>query len=137
MSQERATYVPWAYPSPLLDALGGFLQHPTDRLRIGFTVEGNKLNARGFLHAGAIVAIADVAIGHALAATTDPPPPLVTINLSCDFLGTAHLGDWVEGRHITLHRMGRRLAAGTATFSAAEVIARVSALFLPVQASRH
>lgn len=131
MSEDDATYVPWAHPSPVLDALGSFRQHPTDPLRIGFSVEGTKANSRGLLHAAALVAIADVAIGHALAAMTDPPASLATVNLSCDFLGTARLGDWVDGQ-ITINKMGRRLASGTATFTTDQVIAHATGLFLPL-----
>jgi hypothetical protein len=31
-------FIPWDHPSPVLDALGGFLRHDTDPLRIGFVV---------------------------------------------------------------------------------------------------
>ena len=44
-----------------------------DPLRLGFTVDDAKVNGRGFLHAGTIAAIADVAIGHTLAEMADPP----------------------------------------------------------------
>jgi len=93
-------------------------------------VDSRKVNARGFLHAGAIAAIADVAIGHALAATSNPPTRLVTVNLACDLLSSASLGDWVTGI-ITPIRTGRRVAAGTATLRAERVLATVTALFVP------
>ena len=124
-------YVPWPHPSPLLDALGGFLQDPSDPCRVGFVAEGPKLNARGFLHAGAVAAIADAAIGHALAASTDPPSRFVTVNLACDLLGTAADGQWVD-LVVTPTRLGRRLAAGTAALSTDRQIATVTALFVPV-----
>jgi acyl-coenzyme A thioesterase 13 len=125
-----ATFVAWDRPSPFLDAIGGFRRDPNDPLRLGFTVEGPKVNARGFLHAGTIAAIADVAIGHALASSTDPPIPLVTVNLSCDLLGTAQRGDWIDVE-VALTKTGRRLSAGTATFRTDRPIAVVSALFVP------
>lgn len=128
-------WVPWDRPSPLLDALGGFLRHPTDPHRARFVVEGPKVNARGALHAGAIASVADVVIGHAVARRADPPVPLVTVNLSCDLLGAARLGDWVEVE-VTSTRLGRRLAAGAAVFTSADrEVARVSALFLPAVTS--
>ncbi|MFD0692457.1 PaaI family thioesterase [Actinomadura fibrosa] len=123
-------FIPWRRPSPVLTALGGFQRHPTDPLRAGFTVEGPKMNARGLLHGGVIAAIGDVVIGHALAVQSDPPTPLVTVNLSCDILGTAREGEWVEVA-ISPTRLGRRLAAGTATFSTTRVVAAVTALFMP------
>jgi uncharacterized protein (TIGR00369 family) len=123
-------YVPWTHPSPLLDAIGGFEQHATDATKIAFAVDAPKVNARGFLHTGVIASVADVAIGHLLSTMTDPPAPLVTINLSCDLLGSARLGDRVEAL-IEATRVGRRLAAGVAVFSTDRVIARVTALFVP------
>ncbi|MFG2004392.1 PaaI family thioesterase [Spirillospora sp. NPDC048911] len=123
-------FIPWHRPSPLLTALGGFQRHPTDPLRAGFTVAGPKMNARGLLHGGVIATIGDVAIGHALAVQSDPPTPLVTVNLSCDILGTAREGEWVEIA-ISPTRVGRRLAAGTARFSTGHVVATVTALFMP------
>ena len=98
---------------------------------MGFLVDGPKVNGRGFLHAGTIAGVADVVIGHTLASTSDPPTQLVTVNLSCDLLGTAHLGDWVD-IEVVPTRVGRRLAAGRATFCAGDrVIATASGLFVP------
>lgn len=130
MLDEHQQFVPWEYPSPLLTAIGGFVRHPTDPLHVGFTVDEPKTNARGFLHGGVIATIGDVAIGRALATRTEPPIPLVTINLSCDLVGTALAGEWVDVA-ITPTRAGRRLRAGTATFTTTRVIATVTALFMP------
>ncbi|MFA1550568.1 PaaI family thioesterase [Actinomadura chokoriensis] len=130
MADEHPQFVPWHRPSPLLTAIGGFFRHGTDPLKAGFTVDGPKTNARGFLHGGVIAAIGDVAIGHALAVRTDPPTGYVTVNLSCDLLGTAREGEWVDIA-VTPTRAGRRLAAGTATFTTSRVVASVTALFMP------
>lgn len=130
MTDDRSQFVPWDRPSPLLSAIGGFARHSDDPLRAGFTVDGPKMNARGFLHGGVIATIGDVVIGHALAVQTDPPTPLVTINLSCDLLGMAREGEWVEIA-VTPTRVGRKLASGTATFTTTRVIAKVTALFIP------
>lgn len=126
----HARFTPWPHPSPLLTAIGGFQQDADDPLRVGFVVDDHKVNGRGFLHAGAIAAIADAAIGHALAVISEPSARLVTINLSCDLVGTANSGDWVTGV-ITPTRVGRRLAAGSITFTTDRPIATVSALFVP------
>lgn len=124
-------FIPWDHPSPVLDALGGFLRHGTDPLRIGFAVEGSKVNARGLLHAGVLATIADASIGHALAASTEPRTPLLTINLSCDYTGSAPTGAWVEAT-IEPGRVGRRLADGSAVFSVdGRTICTCRGLFLP------
>ncbi|MEU6751645.1 PaaI family thioesterase [Spirillospora sp. NPDC046719] len=131
MTDARPDFVPYDRPSPLLTAIGGFLRHRDDPLRARFLVEGPKTNARGLLHGGVIASVGDVVIGHALAVRTDPPTPLITVNLSCDMVGTAREGDWVDIAVVPT-RTGRRLAAGTATFAAGgRVIANVSALFMP------
>ena len=39
----------------------------------------------------------------------------VTVTLNTDFIGTARVGDWIEG-HATIRRAGRRLAFGTCEF---------------------
>ena len=117
----------------MLDAIGGFLVDPDDRHRAAFVVDRPKVNARGFLHGGVIATIGDVVIGHALADAADPPLLLVTVNVSCDLLGVAQLGDWVE-IVVTPTRVGRRLAAGTASFRTDRPIATVTALFMPATA---
>jgi acyl-coenzyme A thioesterase PaaI-like protein len=123
-------YVPWPRTSPMLDAIGGVSHDPDDPLRFGFRVEGAKLNNRGFLHAGVIATIGDVTLGHTLATRSDPPTPLVTVNLSCALLAPAAAGDWVDIL-LAPTRAGRRLAAATAHFSTTRPIATVTALFMP------
>jgi len=52
---------PSSWPGPIESVprrIGGFRRHLNDPLRIGFTVDGAKVNGRGFLHAGTIAAIA-------------------------------------------------------------------------------
>jgi acyl-coenzyme A thioesterase PaaI-like protein len=122
-------FVPWPHPSPVLDALGSLLAHRTDPLRAGFEVTDAKVNARGFLHAGTVATMADVTIGHALAALSGVP--YVTVNLTCDLLGRAELGDWVEIVVDPTKERGR-LAAGRAELrTGTRLVATAHALFLP------
>ena len=133
MTDARPGFVPYERSSPLLTAIGRFLRHRDDPLRAGFLVEEPKTNARGLLHGGVIAAVGDVVIGHALAVRTEPPAPLITVNLSCDMVGAAKDGDWVDIAVVPT-RTGRRLAAGPATFTAnGRVIANVTALFMPAR----
>jgi acyl-coenzyme A thioesterase 13 len=128
-------FEPWAHPSPVLDRLGPFWQHRNDPARVGLLVDEQKVNARGFLHAGVVATFADVAIGHGLAASTQPPARLVTVSLHCDYTGSADLGAWVEG-WLRLDRVGRRLATGGATFvCAGRTIATARGLYLPVDST--
>lgn len=138
MGASHPAFVPWPHRSPLLDAIGSFDTHEVEEGRFGFVVDGAKVNGRGFLHAGAIASIADAAIGHALAAqmgTNGLATNLVTVDLSCNYLGAARLDDWVDGEVIPL-KLGRRLAAGLARLTVREQpVAAVSALFVPGSSS--
>ncbi|MBO0729808.1 MAG: PaaI family thioesterase, partial [Acidimicrobiaceae bacterium] len=123
-------FIPWDRPSPLLDRIGDLRRHYQHGRTFGFVVDEPKLNARGIMHAGAIATIADVCIGHSLAAETDPPTSLVTINLNTNFVGTASTDDWVDVS-VQVHRVGGRIASGSAEFrSGYRVIAHASGIFL-------
>src|SRR5690606_28593421 len=98
----------------------------------GFTVDRPKLNARGLLHAGAIATIADVCLGHTMAASTDPPTPLVTANLNVTFVGPGHRDRWIDV-FAQAHRVGRRLATGEITFIDEDrIVAQATAVFIPL-----
>ena len=133
---QPAGFVPWPHRSPVLDALGPFARHEDDPLRAGFVVTANKLNSRGFLHAGVVSAFADVVIGHALSAAAPDGARYVTVSLSCEYLDTARLADWVDAE-VTRHKIGRRVASGTMVLArSASVIATAHALFLAAEPGR-
>ena len=117
--------------SPVLDLIGPI--HGRGKgadLVIGLRVEAKHCNARGTIHGGILATLADVAIGYALATSTDPPTAAITANLSLDYAGTAKIGDWVESR-VDLHKRGTRLAFGNCYLCVGEErIARASAVFL-------
>lgn len=113
------TFVRWPWPSPMLDRLGDLRCHVDDPARFGFVVDEPKLNGRGLLHAGAMSTIADVAIGHALVRLAPSGYRAVTTSLQVHFLGPAVEGDWVDVT-VTPLRIGARLAAGTARFTAGD-----------------
>lgn len=112
----REGYQAWGWPSPMLDRLGDLQSHATDQFRFGFEVDEPKLNGRALLHAGALSTIADVVIGHALAASTVPATRFVTTGLEMHFIGAAHPGDWIDVA-VTPVKVGARLAVGTALFT--------------------
>lgn len=120
------------HPSPFLDILGPVYwgQDPaTGNLRAGLRIDGRHLNTRGGLHGGVLSTLADVLLGHATAATTDPPTPLATASLTVDYLGTAPPGQWLQG---TLEgcKIGRTLAFARGVFTADErVVLQASAVF--------
>ena len=119
MVGEGVGYELFAHPSPFLDLLGPMHQVVEQPGTIALEVSERHLNGRGFVHAGVMVAMADVIMGHE--AHRHPPRTegLVTVSLSSDFLGTATAGDWLEGR-ATLTRKGRRLAFVSSEFRAGD-----------------
>jgi len=64
---------------------------------VGLRIDERHTNARGFLHAGVLVAVADVVMGHIAHRAGPPDACLVTASLTTDFPGSAQLDDWVTG----------------------------------------
>jgi len=76
---------------------------------IALRIEDKHLNIRGIAHGGMLVTLADSALGIALSMSRTPPQPMVTVNLTTDFVDSAHAGDWVEA-HVDIQRVGKRMA---------------------------
>jgi acyl-coenzyme A thioesterase 13 len=133
--QPLADFEVWPFPSPVLDRLGPFHRHRTDHLRVGFRVVDHQLNARGFLHAGVLATLADVAIGHGLSALSQPPRRAVTVNLTCDYHGSATTGAWVDGI-VTPAHIGRRLSSGRIEFTVdGRTIAAARGMYMIVEST--
>jgi len=117
--------------SPVLELIGPLYGRGEGAdLVVGLRVEEKHCNARGTIHGGILATLADVAIGYAIASSTDPRTAAITANLSLDYAGTAKIGDWVESR-VDIHKRGTRLAFGNCYLCVGEErIARASAVFL-------
>jgi acyl-coenzyme A thioesterase 13 len=126
-----AGFAPLFRTSPVLDLIGPLYSRGKGAdLAIGLRVDAKHCNARGTIHGGILATLADVAIGYALATSTDPMTSAITASLSLDYAGTAKIGDWVESR-VDLHKRGTRLAFGNCYLCVGEErIARASAVFL-------
>lgn len=96
---------------------------------LGFRVEAHHVNGMRNAHGGMLMTFADMAWGHVVAVETSSF--WVTVRLSCDFLSSAHIGDWVEAGGETLScedgvyvvrgrvwRSGDTLMTGTGVFKA-------------------
>lgn len=95
---------------PFLAQLGPlYLKKEGERHIIGLRIEERHTNIRGIAHGGMLVTLADSALGIALSNSRTPPQPMVTVNLSTDFVESAYPGDWVEA-HVDIQRVGNRLA---------------------------
>jgi acyl-coenzyme A thioesterase PaaI-like protein len=67
-----------------------------DSVVLGLRAADPHTNSRGFVHGGLISALADNAMGLSCARRLGLETGLVTVNLSVDFLGLAHKGEWLE-----------------------------------------
>jgi uncharacterized protein (TIGR00369 family) len=123
-------FAPHFRKSPLTDAWEPlYSKREGEALTIGVRVAKPHTNARGMAHGGLIAALADNAMGLACALSGAGVGGIVTVSLTCDFTGTARIGDWLEIA-ATPVRVGRTLAFAEARVTVGErIIARASAVF--------
>ena len=116
--------------SPVLDLLGPLYSRGEGAdLVVGLRAEVKHCNARGTVHGGILATLADVALGYALAFSTDPPTALATVSLNLDFLGSAKVDDWIETR-VEIQKKGGRLAFANGYLVVGDQrIVRVSGVF--------
>lgn len=112
-------YVPFAHPSPYLELIGPLYEADDDPTRVALYLDQRHTNSRGMLHAGVLVAVADVIMGHTARRAAVEGTRLVTVSLSTDFPRPATPGAWAHGV-AAAHRVGRRLAFANAEFSVAD-----------------
>lgn len=117
MSPPPTGFVPYARPSPYLELIGPVYEAVADPAVVRLHVDARHTNARGFLHAGVLVALADIVMGHTAHRAGPPDTGLVTVSLTTDFPGSAQSGDWIEGHAAVVHR-GRQLAFTRCQFTA-------------------
>ena len=109
-------YAPYHRSSRYLELIGPLYEAAHDPSWVGLRIDERHTNARGFLHAGLLVAVADTIMGHTAQRALGPDARLVTVSLTTDFTSSAQAGDWVEA-HATIRRAGRRLSFGASEFT--------------------
>lgn len=116
--------------SPFLDRTGPYYASGRGaQLKIGMRVLAHHLNARGLVHGGALMTMADIALGYAMGTSSDPPVQAVTSHISTDFAGSAKLGDWIESS-ADIQKVGRTLAfANVYLHVGGQRIVRASGIF--------
>ncbi|MEM7766737.1 MAG: PaaI family thioesterase [Pseudomonadota bacterium] len=93
--------------------------YPDGRYERAFRVEEHHANGMANAHGGMLMSFADTAWGHAV--SSDGDAWWVTVRLTCDFLSSAAMGDWVEGTgeiigcHDTLFTVRGRIWSGART----------------------
>ena len=104
MTEEQEHDVPEGFKVfGVQDGLFGLVGPVFGRLRdgeahLGFRVAEKHLNPTGTCHGGMLATLVDVQIGVGSAYARKQQKFYPTINLNCDFLAPARVGDWVEGR---------------------------------------
>ena len=122
----------WDRTSAFLDLIGPIYISRVNGFRLALHLDRRHVNRRGFAHGGLLTSVADVALGYAGALSSDPPTPLVTVNLSVDFISSAKLGSLVEftAQAAQAAHVGSRLAFVNGNILAdGRLVARTSAVF--------
>lgn len=116
--------------APFLEMLGPVYIKTVENSRIvALRIAEKHLNMRRIAHGGMLVSLADSALGINLSYYNDPPKPMVTVNLSTDFMEPALLGEWVEA-HVNVQRFGKTLAFASCNLKAgAKGVLRASGVF--------
>ena len=103
------------------------------RLVIALEVAHKHTNMRGIAHGGMLATLCDAALGINIAMARRPLAPMVTVNLSTDYLEAARPGDWLEA-HVHLRKSGRRLAFAECLLRVGDkVVARATGVFSAVR----
>jgi acyl-coenzyme A thioesterase 13 len=108
------SFTRYARSSQYLDLIGPLYERRGEPSTVGLAIGERHTNSRGLLHAGVLVTIADTVMGHT-AERVSGGSRVVTASLTTNFVGTAHVGEWLEGE-ATVQRCGRRLAFASCEF---------------------
>jgi len=110
MSDIPAGFKPIEHLGPYLSQFGPLYWKKADgAMVIALRVDQRHTNSRGIAHGGMLATLADSALGIVLYNSRTPPQPIVTVNLTTDYIESAVPGDWVEA-HVDILRIGNRLA---------------------------
>lgn len=130
MNEIPKGFEPIPITSTFAELVGPFYHKKfADGFIVGVRVTEKHSNARGNIHGGLISTLADFALGYNVPFFADTPLPIVTVNLSTDFIGSAKLDDWLEVK-VDVHKVGKVLAFANAYIYVNErLIARSTGVF--------
>ncbi|UTW56627.1 PaaI family thioesterase [Kordiimonas sp. SCSIO 12610] len=107
---------------------------PGNRVKRGFRVADDHLNAGGVCHGGMLMTFADILIASAVFKVA--APPFVTIKLSTNFVSSAKCGQWVEGEAEVVGLQDGFASVEAALRNESEAVATISAVFKALGARR-
>jgi uncharacterized protein (TIGR00369 family) len=86
-------------PNPYIDACGPLYgRREGDALVLGLRVERRHCNPGGTCHGGMLTTLADMLLVLGAGVHSGDGRYMLTVSLSCDFIGPAPEGSWLEGR---------------------------------------
>lgn len=85
-------YVIFAHPSRYLELIGPLYQAADDPACVALRIDERHTSSRGFRHAGVLVAVADVVMGHTAHRAAPPDTGLVTASLTTEVLARERPG---------------------------------------------
>jgi uncharacterized protein (TIGR00369 family) len=122
--------------SPFIELIGPlYSQGDGMDLRLALHIDSRHLNGTGTVHGGVLATLADLAIGYAVASSTDPPTALTTSSLTVNLSGMARPGDLVTTSSRLQHRGSRVILAHCELAVGTRTIAEASAVFVPGRSS--
>jgi acyl-coenzyme A thioesterase PaaI-like protein len=98
---------------------------------MGFRVEEHHTNGMSNAHGGMLMTFADMAWGHVVSVETSSY--WVTVRLTCDFLSSAHLGEWIEGGGDVLSRADDLFVVRGRVWCGERVLIAGTGVFRPIQ----
>lgn len=106
-----------------------YIRMDGETLVLGLRIEDRHCNSNGMCHGGMLLTLADLILTIGVNVQAKLSRFLPTVSVTCDFLGTAAMGAWVEAR-VSVLRTTRNLAfaQGLLTLEDGAPIARLSGI---------
>ncbi|HZZ46871.1 MAG TPA: PaaI family thioesterase [Pseudonocardia sp.] len=131
-SEPPPGFVRHSRSSPFVELIGPlYSQGNGMELRLALRIDSRHVNGTGTVHGGVLATLADLAIGYAVASTTDPPTPLTTSSVTVNLSGMARPGDVITTSSSLQHHGSRVMLANCELAVGTRTIARASAVFVP------
>ncbi len=105
-----------------------FVRNMAGQINFGLRIGEKHLNAAMIAHGGVLVSLIDMQIGVGCCFETGTVAFVPTINLNCDFLLPASLGQWIEARSRVLRQSRRMFFAEGYLEVGGEVILRANGI---------
>lgn len=118
--------------NPFIDPIGPLYgKREDDSIALGLIIEPRHCNPGGTCHGGMLMTLADMLLLLNCNVQSGIEQYMITVNLTCDFVGPAMQGDWIEGR-ATVPRASKNMIFANGLFTSEDKpVARVNGIFKP------